>query len=125
MIQAFAQSSRLRTPRRAAVALLAVFLNVAMIPCSMAIEVVEEGHDCCPPELNLDTSDCCELADASVDARTGNFENDKPGNFETAPAPVDLPCGIAPIGHHVDATGPPPDPDTSPNLNKLFCVYLD
>ena len=59
----------------------------------------------------------------ALTARTGNFENDKPGSFETAPAPVDLPCDIAPIGHHVDATGPPPDPDTSPDLNKLFCVY--
>ena len=65
-----------RSSRRAAVALLAVFLNLALVPCSMAIEVVEEGHDCCPPELKLEAQECCELDDASVDSRSGTHEHD-------------------------------------------------
>ena len=63
-------------PRRVAAVLLAVFLNLALVPCTMAVEVVGEGHDCCPPELRLDPSECCQIDVGSSDARTGAIKID-------------------------------------------------
>ena len=51
-----------------AAVLLALVLNMAILPCAMAVEAAEEAHDCCPPEIRLDASECCVIDDATLDA---------------------------------------------------------
>ena len=79
MTRELANNSSHPAPRRAAAVLLAAFLNLALLPCSMAFDVVEESHDCCPPEIELNASDCCEVGDANIDTRGGSFEPDAGG----------------------------------------------
>ena len=63
--------------RGVAALLLAVCLNLALVPCTMALEVVDEGHDCCPPELKLEPAECCQLDEATLDIRsTSKFDDD-------------------------------------------------
>jgi hypothetical protein len=112
-------------PRRTAAILLAVCLNLALVPCTMALEVVEEGHDCCPPELRLDPSECCEVDDASVDARSGLLKLDDNGDVDDESAPAYGSLAAAPMGFHFATTGPPEPPPRSVALHKLNCVYLD
>ena len=66
MIQGFALAQREHGGRRGAALLLAVLLNLALMPCTMALEVVEDSHhahDCCPPKPQLDSSECCDPDD--------------------------------------------------------------
>ena len=116
------QASSLSVPRRAAAVLLALFLNVAMIPCSMAIEVIESEHDCCPPELQIKASECCELDTVSVDARDGLFESQD--GVEAGPVPFAGSTILPTPPRYSAATDPPDPPGTCADLNKLFCVYL-
>ena len=122
MIQVFTQVSSRDAPRRAAAVLLAVFLNVAMIPCSMAVELVEQEHDCCPPELQLKNTECCELDDVSVDARDGS--PDPVGEVEAGPGPFSASSILPGPPRYAAANDPPDPPDTSTDLNTLFCVFL-
>jgi hypothetical protein len=122
MIQGFMQTSRVNVPQRAAAVLLAIFLNIAMIPCSMAIEVIEHEHDCCPPELQLKASECCELDSVSVDARDGAVELE--GDVEAGPAPFAGGPMLPAPPRYSAALDPPDPPGTSADLNKLYCVYL-
>ncbi|MCG8369594.1 MAG: hypothetical protein MJA32_03650 [Proteobacteria bacterium] len=114
----------MRAPRRTAAVLLAALLNLALLPCSMAFEAVGEGHDCCPPELRLDASDCCEVGDATVDARGAATKSDGGDSGEIvalAPAWPDAPA--AP--RYPATTGPPGDPPRAVARHKLHCVYLN
>ncbi len=113
-----------RSSRRAAVALLAVFLNLALVPCSMAIEVVEEGHDCCPPELKLEAQECCELDDASVDSRSGTHEHDGSPDLDALATgePADVSAFSA--ARFLASSDPPDPPGPSVPLHKQHCVYL-
>ena len=111
-------------PRRVAAVLLAVFLNLALVPCTMAVEVVDEGHDCCPPELRLDPSECCQIDVGSSDARTGAIKIDfDDGEALSAPAYADLAQPVPPRRYLV--VDPPDPPATSPDLNTLYCVFLN
>jgi hypothetical protein len=125
MIQAFTLGRISGAPRRAAAILLAVLLNLALVPCTMALEVAEEGHDCCPPKLELEPSECCILDDVSVDARDGTLKlDDDRGADALVPASyVDIP-GSAPLHDHALADPPDPPPQ-SVALHKLVCVYLN
>lgn len=124
MIQVFGQSTALSSSRRAAALLLAVLLNLALVPCSMAIEVVEEGHDCCPPELKLEAQECCELDDASVDSRSGTHENDLTPDLEvvSAGAPGDV-HAFSPA-RFLASSDPPEPPASTVAIHKQHCVYL-
>lgn len=122
MIQRIAQDLSFAASRRALAVLLAVFLNLALVPCTMAVEVVEEGHDCCPPELKLETSECCEVDDISIDGR-GNVEPEDLPDFVFAGAST-MDIGFAAMRSRyllADAPDPPGDPAA---LHKLFCIYL-
>ena len=127
MIQGLALAHRMRGTRRGATLLLAVLLNLALVPCTMALEVAEEthhGHDCCPPELQLDPSECCQIDVGSTDARTGVVKPDlDDGGPVAAPAYEDL--VQLPVRRHDDVDDPPDPPGVSPDLNALFCVYLN
>ena len=124
MIQRFAGFWTALGQRRVGAFLLAVSLNLAVVPCTMALEVVEQGHDCCPPEVQLEASECCELDDVSVDARTGILEpgdepeTDSPGGYAATDA---FSNGLF---RHTAGVDPPDLPDYSPPIYKLNCVYL-
>ena len=120
---AFAASRRLGATRSAAALLLAFVLNVALVPCAAAFEVVkDEGHDCCPPELRLEATDCCEVNDGSVQSRVGAFEFDEGEKLSVAHGYAAL--DPAPSARFSPAADPPDPPDARPDLNALFCVYL-
>lgn len=122
MIQAFAKTRRMVSSRSAATLLLVFALSVALVPCAMAIEVVADEHDCCPPELRLDPSDCCEINDGSVQTRSSIFEFDADEAFSAAPD-YDS-AELASSGRYPPPVHPPDPPDLRPDLNALFCVYL-
>jgi hypothetical protein len=124
MIQRFAGYWTALGQRRVGAFLLAVSLNLAIVPCTMALEVVEQGHDCCPPKLQLEASECCEIDDVSVDARSGLFGPDdqpEPDSASSYTAAEALNNGFERYAVGVD---PPDPPGTSPPLYKLNCVYL-
>lgn len=122
MIRAFALIRQFSGTRSAAALLLAFALNVALVPCAMAIEVVAEEHDCCPPELRLEPADCCEVNDGSVQSRGTTFEFDA----DDEPAAVHGYALLLPAqsGRNAPLADPPDPPDNRPDLNALFCVYL-
>lgn len=130
--------------RRALGLFAAVWLNLALQPCAMAFEVVED-HDCqhCPPEQmqehggmhgGMDDSmpcadnmaDCAIVAALNHDGRDGKIKlKDMPADTPVAIAPHDL---TLPVQRPVNATihlryasvhagAPPP-------LHVLYCVYL-
>lgn len=124
MIQKFTSSWTALGRRRVSALLLAISLNLAIVPCTMALEVVEQGHDCCPPELQLAASECCELDDASVDARSGLLEPDdqpEPGQLPNHASSHALNHGRV---HPASGVDPPDPPGNSPPLYKLNCAYL-
>lgn len=121
----------------------AVWLNLAIQPCAMALE---QEHDCphCPPAHEHEMAmhhgsaeakakppcasmqaQCGELDDFSVDGRSGQLK---------AKDVVDL---TAILSHEYTeladqslwlargSTDPPDDPFGSPPLHVLHCVYLD
>jgi hypothetical protein len=124
MIQGFVSANTARGPRRGAALLLAVLLNLALLPCTMALEVADDSdhaHDCCPPKPQLDTSECCDPEDASVASRGDGFTPDK----DLAGAvPAELPGVLAVAQKHTAAADPPDPPASSRALYKLNCVYL-
>jgi hypothetical protein len=124
MIQGFAVNRQGRGRRGVAALLLAVCLNLALVPCTMALEVVEvvkDGHDCCPPELNLEALECCELDDVSLDTRgASKFDAD---DVAVVVAQPPMPAPIAARAHQA-IVDPPDPPDCRPDLNKLYCVFL-
>ena len=124
MIHRFAQRWAHLGRRRVGALLLAVSLNLAIMPCTMALEAAEPAHDCCPPEIQLEASDCCALDDVSVDARTGTVKPYESPDVAALPA-------IAPA-HRLDpafarcipVAEPPDPPGNAPPRHQLFCVYL-
>jgi len=104
--------------------LLAILLNLALIPCSMAIEVVEQSHDCCPPEITLEALECCELDDASVDSRSGTLKDELIPDLDIVltGAPEDMPAMSPARG--LASSDPPDPPSPSAAIHKLHCVYL-
>ena len=112
----------MRAPRSAAVLALAFLLNMALVPCAAAIEVVADEHDCCPPELRLESADCCEVNDGSIQSRVITFEFDD--GDEISPAPEYAALVPADPGRYAAATDPPDPPDGRADLNVLYCVYL-
>jgi len=124
MIQRTEKNSAFLASRRACAVLLVALLNLALVPCAMALEVVEEGHDCCPPELNLELLECCELDDVSVDKRDGLLELwDAPDADDVAPDPLHDFVSLVPERRY-SASDPPDPPGRAEARHKLFCIYL-
>jgi len=123
-------------------ALLAVmWLNMAITPCAMAFE--SEDHDCphCPPaeehamaghhghgevERSCATmqSECCDLAEATVESRVEKnpFKSSSDLLLVSAPWFDDL---SLPDCRTIAVADPPDPPGASPRLHVLHCVYLD
>jgi hypothetical protein len=124
MIQWFASRWMALGRRRVSVLLLAVSLNLALVPCTMALEVVELGHDCCPPELQIEASECCELDDASIDARSGLLEPDDQPEADALPAHTAVTTLNSEFVRYTSGVDPPDPPATTAALHKLNCAYL-
>jgi len=124
MIQAFAQEWSLLGRRRVGTFLLVICLNLAIVPCTMALEVVEQGHDCCPPEIQIEAAECCELDDVSVDVRFGTPEPlDSPDTSVVPASSVSCVLNVAPY-RYVASVDPPDPPGEFLPLYDLYCVYL-
>ena len=124
MIQEFVEGRAVKAPRRATAVLLAVLLNLALVPCSMAFEVVEQGHDCCPEELKYEPQDCCELDDVSVDSRSGTFEDDLSPDLEPVPSASPSNVLVFSPARFLASSDPPDPPGPSVALHKRNCIYL-
>jgi hypothetical protein len=120
----------------------AVWLNLALQPCAMAME---GDHDCphCPPArehemaghhghavqaekarcASLDSA-CGELDDASLDGRTGHIKLKQLGEVPVAITPRLAEFGAVPATTIRSSTGPPRCPGRFPPLHVLYCVYL-
>ena len=123
MIRSIGHGSARRPSRRVTAMLLAVLLNLAIIPCTMAIEVVEEGHGCCPTETKYEPRECCELADVSLDTRGATNGNDLP-DLDLAPVGAWTGIPATPRSHYLTSSDPPDPPEPSVALHEQHCVYL-
>ena len=121
MIQRFGNLFSMSGSRKGVAVLFAFWLNLALLPCAMAMEVPDEGHDCCPPTIELQQSDCCELGDVALDSRDGSVDTPDDLGF----AAFDKPWQSLNTVTTRRWSEKPPDPAyRSPPLHKLFCVYL-
>jgi hypothetical protein len=121
MIRHFHRSRTTAGSRRWLVLLSALWLNLAILPCAMALETASEpGHDCCPPVLELAAAaDCCELDSVNVENR--EFEPSKDSVAMCSTMPVSRKA----VFTSLQAQPPPPDPDSpAPPLHLLNCVFL-
>ncbi len=107
---------------------LAVILNLTLLPCALALEAfeaVEDAHDCCPSEINLEAFECCEIDDASLDTRGNALKTDESGDTDIAPGPSFMDLGDPAAAAWLATTGPPDAPPRAVSLHKLNCVYLN
>jgi hypothetical protein len=109
-------------PSRRGIAVLLVFwLNLALLPCAMALQVPDQGHDCCPATIEMQQVDCCDLDDVTLDKRDGEFE----GSDEVLVATtISTWPSLPSVASSWQAKKPPDPGNHSPPLHKLFCVYL-
>ena len=124
MIQEIAAKWTILGRRRAGALLFAICLNLALIPCTMALEIVEQGHDCCPPEIQLDSSECCELDDVSLDTRGDALKLDDSPDLDTLSAPSYSQLLSRAPTRYSAGVDPPDPPVSSRPLYDLYCVYL-
>ena len=119
MIQQFLIRSRALAARKGSAVLLAFVLNLAILPCAIAMESLADEHDCCPSSIELQQHDCCEVDAIHSDKRDG----DDSKSFVLAAGET-----IAHVAAHrrsLCRVAVPPDPDVaSPPINVLNCVYL-
>jgi len=108
--------------RKGVALLLTFWLNLVLLPCAIAVEAPPEGHDCCPPTIELQQLSCCEADAATSDKRGSKFEGQDDLLVDATVATwPSLQTTILPLRE-----ARPPDPVYfSPPLHKLFCVYLD
>ena len=117
------------------VLLVAVWLNMAILPCAMAFETAD--HDCphCPPaeehaghhghhkakaEASCDESPCCDASEATLETRTAKQTPDVVA--AGIPAIAESPSRLV---RFAAAADPPDPPGALPPRHVLFCVYLD
>jgi len=129
--------------RRALGLFVAVWLNLALQPCAMAL-AAEDHNDClhCPPAQSVehngvhgdmghdmpcadDLSDCAIVDALNHDGRSGKIKlDDAPADMLLAIAPHEL---SLPFGQVVSERAPPRYASVhaaTPPLNVLYCVYL-
>ena len=124
--------------------LVVLCLNMAVLPCAMAVGL--DSHECahCPPaeqhemaahhghdEQQLRSpcaeaqSQCCEFEAASIDTRAGKLKVRDTGDLEIVAMPSPA-ADTARTALGVDVVIEPPDPPAAfPPRHLLFCVFLD
>lgn len=134
-------STRSKTASRRLLAALALFsLNLAAIPCTMALEAAAPGTGHCPPQSAPVTthadhhqmaveedcislqSDCCSVDGVAVETR-GTDKLQKDGHFLVSDSPAWPTLQAHPVP--VDEFRPPDITVSFPPLHVLNCVYLD
>ena len=125
MFRIIAQHSSFSGQRRVAAVLLALILNVTLLPCAMAIEAAQEAHDCCPPEIQLDASECCVADDAALDARGVRLLLDGDDGAEILIAPAFTDAMAPRFVRSPIATGPPDPFVRKVAVHKLNCTYIE
>lgn len=98
-----------------------MWLNLAILPCAMALETTPEpGHDCCPPVLELAAvADCCELDPVSVEQRDFDPSKDVVARYVAGP------LKLQPVFSVPQLVPLPPNPENpAPPLHLLNCVFL-
>ncbi len=119
--------------------LVAVWLNMAVLPCAMAFETTD--HDCphCPPaeehaghhghheseaqaEASCDESPCCDTGEATLETRTGKAKQTPDVVVASIPTIAESPSRVV---QNAAAADPPDPPGAFPPRHVLFCVYLD
>lgn len=143
MLMRLAKRNQSGTAMRRAVGLFAiVWLNLALTPCAVAFDSAHEcphskpagqhemaghhAHGESTPEhtcVSLQES-CCELADVSVDSRSGPAKLDTPDAEGMAATWPETSFDLVPSRYLV-AADPPDPPGAAAALHKLFCVYLN
>jgi hypothetical protein len=133
----------------AAVSMLLIFcLNLAVLPCAMALGL--DDHDCshCPPaddhsmaghhgheaahEPELRESDCatltascCDVAASNVDTRTSQLKLKSQSSDQPIAGPASQVI-VPGVAYAITVIADPPDPPgNSVPRHVLFCVYLD
>jgi len=119
MIQRRIQNGVYSVPRKVVAAMLVLWLNLALLPCAIALEVAEVGHECCPQSVELQQLDCCELDDVTHDHR----DSVDLGGAIAGSAECKSP--LPPIQAMLRHVPQPPNPGgSSPPIHVLNCVYL-
>ena len=145
---AFLATIRQRFTARGVAALISLlWLNLAMLPCAMALE---GEHNCpnCPPEhdqpmashhdhadADADTApdcktaqaDCCDLEDFSIDDRgqkSSQKDGKNGGEQFTMSSTTDPVRRARPVQAAHFPTGPPDPNPGARRLHALHCVYL-
>ena len=119
MYRLFTQKHQASVGRKCAAVMAVLLLNLAILPCAMALQAPESEHDCCPPKVELQQLECCEVDDVSFDHR----DNNKPNVvMATAVDPqAALPTNRAAFRR---VAVPAYTCGTSPPIYVLNCVYL-
>jgi hypothetical protein len=119
MIQRYTRNGIRAANRKTVAAMLVFWLNLALLPCAMAFEAVETEHDCCPPTVELQQLDCCEIDSVTRDHRDSeDFGVAIIGASEFRSPPLSVRATVL-------KTSRPPDPGgTPPRIHVLNCVYL-
>lgn len=125
MFRVIAQHSRFAAQRRVAAVLLALVLNMALLPCAMAVEAAEEAHDCCPPEIRLEASECCVIDDATLEARGARLSPDDDNGAEILVAPAFADARVLRYVGTPASTDPPDPPVRTVAVHKLNCSYTE
>ena len=130
---------------RGVLGLIAVlWLNMAVLPCAMALEgggdcphcpppavehemAVHHGHgdDHAKPSCATMQSQCGELEEASIDTRGSKLELKPTFEMVFISTPPIAPLSAGMQGRITCSSDPPDISGSSPPLNVLFCVYLD
>jgi hypothetical protein len=124
MIHGLDMTFRIPSSRRSYAVLLVALLNLTLMPCTMALEVVEEAHDCCPPELKAELPQCCDVDDINVGKRGGPVELwDSPDADDVAGGPPGDQVARVSVREY-SASDPPDPPSPVEARHKLLCIYL-
>lgn len=128
--------------------LLVFCLNLAVLPCAMALGL--DDHDCphCPPaedhsmaghhahkashepestesDCATPAASCCDVAATGIDTRASQPKLKSEGGEQTVAGPfsqLDLPATVDAFAASAD---PPDPPGATVPRHVLFCVYLD
>lgn len=130
---------------RSVLGLIAVlWLNMAVLPCAMALEGGGDCPHCPPPAVEHEMaahhghgannatpacatmqSECGDLDKVSIDARSGKLDVKPTPELVIISAPVITQLPSLTPGHINDVSDPPDISGSSPPLHVLYCVYLD
>ena len=144
MIQRKSRLAGHSAPRRALGVLVVFWLNLAAMPCTMALEAEAADSHCPPaaveaaskhahhdaqpaaeplPNCLTVQSDCCAIDDITIDSRATIEKTGGDVAIVVAPAPSWPSLAVMVFSSHEPR---PPDPDGHfPPIHVLNCVYLD